>query len=69
MVCKQTIAGQWHHAVLAAQLGHRHPTFSPTQDRDDLRLCASMYQCICLSSFRISSFIVCSPLLSGGIAP
>ena len=33
MVCRQTIAGQWHHAVLAAQLGHRHAAFGLTQDR------------------------------------
>ena len=41
MVCKQTIAGLWHHAVFAAQLGHRHAAFSLAQDRKDLRLCVS----------------------------
>ena len=33
--CRQSPAGQWHHAMLAAQLSHRHAAFSPSQDHDD----------------------------------
>ena len=68
-------------AMLTAQLGHRHAAFGLAQDREDLFIGTyavppeprcSRHQCICLSSFRISSFILprklhlCSPLLSAG---
>ena len=33
--CRQSPAGQWHHAMLAAPLSHRHAAFSPSQDHDD----------------------------------
>ena len=41
MVCRQTIAGQWHHAMLMAQLGQRHTAFGLPQDPDDLSLSVS----------------------------
>ena len=32
----RSLHGQWHHAVLTAQLGHRRTAFSLLQYRDDL---------------------------------
>jgi len=43
MVCWQTIAGQWHHPMLAAKLSHRHTAFSLAQDRKDLGFCISRH--------------------------
>ena len=71
-VCKQTIAGQWHHAVLAAQLGHRHTAFGLPQDRDDLRFYVSVYLLVFIQNLLVhiaEKIPLVQPLTFGGDCP
>ena len=69
MVCEHTIAGQWHHPMLAAQLGHRHPAF---RCRSIAMICATVYLLGFIRNLlghRDEKILLVQPLAFGGQWP
>ena len=69
MVCKQTIAGLWHHAMFTAQLSHRNTAFSLAQDRKDLGFCISRHLHLNLLMNLAEKILLPQPLTFGGDYP
>jgi hypothetical protein len=59
-------AGQWHHAMLTAQLGHRHTAFGLTQDRDDLGFAISRHLHLNLLMHFAEEILLPQPITFGG---